>query len=145
MSSIFIFSRPLAKVHNGEATVKVMHFDYLYSGGAEGLGVYSEDTYMHYLLVMVEDVSDLVWLEPAQLCTCTYRHRASPDGMLCPIRAPERLGQIVLSAYRIWCHVSAGGRVGLPPPCHGRAFDVDKWEGATLKPGEIIPTDACRY
>ena len=71
-----IIPRPLAELRHGTVVGEVLHFDFLHLGDAEGGGMISEQSGLAYLLVLVEDVSGYVWLEPEQSCTAAATARA---------------------------------------------------------------------
>ena len=58
--------RPLWETVHGARPGKVVHFDYLYVGAIRLLGDdgLDEDGGYSYILVMMDDVSNWVWLEP---------------------------------------------------------------------------------
>ena len=67
-----LIPRPLAETVRGQVVGEVVHFDFLHIGESEVAdGVDSRDGFV-YLLVLVEDVSNYVWLRPAWACTANY-------------------------------------------------------------------------
>lgn len=63
-----VIPRPLAALRHG-AVIEVIHFDYLHLGGDDGHQVFAAETGHEYLLVLIEDTSGFLWLEPAQSCS----------------------------------------------------------------------------
>lgn len=66
-----VVPRPLGKTVHGTMPNDVVHFDYLYVGdsgplASQGL---SEDAGFRYILVIVDDLSKFVSLEPVAVCT----------------------------------------------------------------------------
>jgi len=62
--------RPLGETVHGTAPGEVVHVDYLYVGesGPMGHDGLDEDEGFKYILVMLDDMSNWVWLEPAGAC-----------------------------------------------------------------------------
>ena len=63
--------RPLCETVHGTAPNEVVHFDYLYVDGSgpqasQGL---SEDGGCRYILVIMDDLSNFVSMEPVVVCT----------------------------------------------------------------------------
>ena len=64
--------RPLGKTVHGTRPGEVLHFDYLYVGDSGPLGKgdgLDERNGFKYILVMMDDLSNFVWLEPTESCT----------------------------------------------------------------------------
>ena len=63
--------RLLGETVHGTRPGKVVHFDYFHVGANGSLGDDSldEDKGYRYILVMMDDMSDWVWLEPTEACT----------------------------------------------------------------------------
>ena len=63
--------RPLGETVCGTRPAEVVHFDYLFVGASGPLGDdgLDEDGDYNYILVMMDDMSNLVWLEPTGACT----------------------------------------------------------------------------
>ena len=72
------FPRPLGETAHGTRPGEVLHFDYLYVGdsGPLGNGGLDEENGFKYILVMIDDLSNFVWLEPTESCTAasTAKH-----------------------------------------------------------------------
>ena len=56
---------------HGTAPNEVVHFDYLYMGesGPQGSQGLSEDGGFRYILVIMDDLSNIVLMEPVEVCT----------------------------------------------------------------------------
>ena len=65
-----ILPRPYGDTVRGTAPGEVVHFDFLYVGssGAEGSEGLPEEDGFRYILVIMDDVSNFVSLEPAVSC-----------------------------------------------------------------------------
>ena len=63
--------RPFGDTVHGTAPGEVVHFDFLYVGssGPEGDNGLPEDDGFRYVLVIMDDLSNFVWLEPTEACT----------------------------------------------------------------------------
>ena len=63
--------RPLGETVHGTRPVEVFHFDYLYVGDSGPLGKdeLDEGDGFKYILVIMDDLSNFVWLEPMESCT----------------------------------------------------------------------------
>ena len=63
--------RPLGETVHGTRPGEVVHFDYLYVGESGPLGDdgLDEEEGFKYILVMMDDMSNWVWLEPTGACT----------------------------------------------------------------------------
>ena len=64
--------RPLGETaHRRRPDGEVSHFDYLYVGDRDPLGKdrLDEGDELKYILVMMDDLSNFVWLEPTESCT----------------------------------------------------------------------------
>ena len=70
--------RPLGETMHRRRPGGVSHFDYLYVGDSDPLdkdGLDERDRFK-YILVIMDDLSNFVWLEPTQSCTAasTAKH-----------------------------------------------------------------------
>ena len=63
--------RPLGETVHGTRPGEVVHFDHLHVGASRPLGYdgLDEDGGYRYILVMMGDMSNWVWLEPTEACT----------------------------------------------------------------------------
>ena len=63
--------RPFGDTVHGTAPGEVVHFDFLYVGSSrpEGDNGLPEDNGFRYALVIMDDLSNFVWLEPIEACT----------------------------------------------------------------------------
>ena len=63
--------RPLGETVHGTAPNEVVHFDYLYVGesGPQASQGLSEDGGFRYILVIMDDLSNFVSMEPVEVCT----------------------------------------------------------------------------
>ena len=70
--------RTLGEMVHGTRTGEVLHFDYLCVGDSSPLGKdgLDEGDMFKYILVMMDDLSNFVWLEPTESCTAalTAKH-----------------------------------------------------------------------
>ena len=66
---------PLGKTVHGTRPSELVHFDYLYVGASLPLSDddLNEDGGYSYILVMMDNMSNWVWLEPSEACT-TAQH-----------------------------------------------------------------------
>ena len=70
--------RPFGDTVHGKVPGEVVHFDYLYVGnsGPEGENGLPDEDGFRYVLVIMDDLSNFVWLEPTEACTAeiTAKH-----------------------------------------------------------------------
>ena len=70
--------RPLGETGHGRRPGEVLHFDHLYVGdsGPLGKGGLDEGDVFKYILVVMDDLSNFVWLEPTESCAAasTAKH-----------------------------------------------------------------------
>ena len=70
--------RPLGETVHGTRPGEVLHFDCLYAGDSGPLGKdgLDEGDGVKYILVMMDDSSNFMWLEPTESCTVasTVKH-----------------------------------------------------------------------
>ena len=66
-----VVARPLGETVHGTAPNDVVHFDYLCVGesGPQASQVWSEDSGLRYILVIMDDLSNFVSMEPVEVCT----------------------------------------------------------------------------
>ena len=66
-----VVPRPLGETVHGTAPNEVVHFDYLYVGesGPQASQGLSEDGGFRYILVIMDDLSNFVSMEPVEVCT----------------------------------------------------------------------------
>ena len=66
-----VVPRPLGETVHGTARNKVVHFDYLYVGesGPQASQGLSEDGGFRDILVIMDDLSNFVSMEPVEVCT----------------------------------------------------------------------------
>lgn len=73
-----LIPRPYGDTVHGTAPGEVVHFDFLYVGrsGPEGSSGLPDEDGFRYVLVIMDDLSNYVWLEPAEACTAevTAKH-----------------------------------------------------------------------
>ena len=64
-------SRPLGETVHGTRPGEVVHFDYLHVGASGPLGEdgLDEDEEYRYILVIMDGMSNWVWLQPTEVCT----------------------------------------------------------------------------
>ena len=76
--------RPLGETVHGTRPGEVVHIDYLYVGESGPLGQdgLDEDEGFKYILVMLDDMSNWVWLEPAGACTARNNEHALLETLL---------------------------------------------------------------
>ena len=65
-----VVPRPLGETVHGTAPNEVVHFDYLYVGesGPQASQGLSEDAGFRYILVITDDLSNFVLIEPVVVC-----------------------------------------------------------------------------
>lgn len=66
LKSEAVAPHPLTALWYGVVVGEGLNSDYLHCNSAEGNGMFTEGAGYDYLLVMVKDASDFVWLKPAQ-------------------------------------------------------------------------------
>ena len=66
-----VVNRPLGETVHGTAPNEVVHFDYLYVGesGPQASQGLSEDGGFRYILVIMDDLSNSVSMDPVEVCT----------------------------------------------------------------------------
>ena len=66
-----VVPRPLGETVHGTTPNEVVHFDYLYVGDSGPLASHglSEEAGFRYILVIMDDPSNFVTLEPVAVCT----------------------------------------------------------------------------
>ena len=66
-----VVPRPLGETVHGTAPNEVVHFDYLHVGesGPQASQGLSEDGGFRYILVIMDDLSNFVSMEPVEVCT----------------------------------------------------------------------------
>ena len=73
--------RPLGETVHGTRLGEAVHFDYLHIGASGSLGDdgLDEDGGNRYILVLMDDISNWVWIEPTEPCTArlTAQHLLS--------------------------------------------------------------------
>ena len=86
MRLIFIgevfFTQVPEDFRNGTAPREVVHFDFLYVGssGPEGSEGLPEEDGFRYILVIMDDLSNFVSLEPAEACTAEVTAKSCSMG-----------------------------------------------------------------
>lgn len=70
-----IIPQPFDAIRYGYELDEVFHAGYLHRGASYSGRVFAEGTYNEYQLVLAEDMSGCVWLDPAKLCTAEARAR----------------------------------------------------------------------